>query len=65
MIYQKGQINDLALDLKSKDKAVENLNDKVKQLLDEISSLKRVAQADEATRLRIELKAAQEKIKEV
>jgi len=62
LIEQKGQINELQLDNKSKEKNIETLNTKIRELLEEIGQLKRLSEADEATKLRNELKAAREKI---
>ena len=62
MIDYRGKINELELLIKTKDKNLETLNSKIADLLDENQSLRRMAQSDETTKLRIELKAAREKI---
>ena len=47
MITNKGRINDLELDNRSKDKNLETLNKKVRELMDENQSLRWLAQTDE------------------
>ncbi len=58
----KVRINDLELDKKSSDKNLDLLTAKVTSLLEENAQLKRLANSDESTKLRIELKAAKERL---
>lgn len=62
MIDTKGKVNELELEIRSKEKNIETLSKKVNDLMDENKQIRRVAQNDEVTKLRIELKAAKEKL---
>eukprot|EP00347_Sterkiella_histriomuscorum_P014699 403359887 len=62
IIDYKGQINQSELDKRTKDKNIETLNLKLNELMEENNQLRRLAHADEATKLKIELKAAKERL---
>ncbi|CDW90750.1 ubiquitin carboxyl-terminal hydrolase family protein [Stylonychia lemnae] len=62
IIGYKGKINDLELDKRTKEKNIETLNTKLNEAQEENSQLRRLAHADEATKLKIELKAAKERL---
>lgn len=61
-IDSKAKIAQLEIDNKSKEKNLESANQKLKELTDENKQLRKMANADEATKLRVELKAAKERI---
>ena len=62
MIDSKSKIAQLELSTKTSDKNLETANQKLKELSDENKQLRKMANADEATKLRVELKAAKDRI---
>lgn len=62
MIEAKAKIAELDLGNKTKEKNLETASQKVKELMDENKQLRKMANADEATKLRLELKAAKERL---
>lgn len=62
MIESKAKIAELDLGNKTKEKNLETASQKVKELMDENKQLRKMANADEATKLRLELKAAKERL---
>ena len=52
----------MELDKRTKEKNIETLNEKLNEIEQENSQLRRLAHADEATKLKIELKAAKERL---
>ena len=62
MIDSKAKISELEIGNKTKEKNLEASNQKVKELTEENKQLRKMANADEAAKLRIELKAAKDRI---
>lgn len=62
MIDAKTKIGVLELSAKTSGKNLETADQKVKELTDENKQLRKMANADEATKLRVELKAAKDRI---
>lgn len=58
----KARISQLELENITKEKNLDSANQKVKEMMDENKQLRKMANADEATKLRVELKAAKERI---
>ena len=58
----RAEISRLDLDNKTKEKNLDTVGQKVKELMDENKQLRKMANADEATKLRVELKAAKERM---